>query len=146
MLWLLYRPGEDAYFDFNNVNEHEPYVIMSLEFTLTNGTTNSYTLNLWNLNADSNWVGAAMVYTDIQRFAGEKEIVTLRGYPCKMLSFMSGLDSPSLTAIHEHFTRRGKKWYDLRRKVQTYRFDGYTSTFPRRYVGPASYGPSLVLV
>lgn len=135
MLWLLYKPGEDAYLDYGSVNEHEPYVTASLDFTLTNGTANSYTLNLWNLDADSFWVGAGRVHTDIQRFAGEKEIVSLQAYPCRMLSFSSGMDSQSLMAIREHFTQRGKKWYDLRRKVQTHRIDGYTSTFPRGYVG-----------
>ncbi|KPM38461.1 hypothetical protein AK830_g8092 [Neonectria ditissima] len=132
MLWLLYKPGSDVYYDLYNIGEHEPYVVMSVEFKLTNGTTNSYDVDFWNLDADSNRVGPMVTSLTIGRFAGEKAIVSLRAYPCEYIRFLDDVDEGDPEAIKEHFTTRGKKWYQLRREVRSYRFDGHTTTFPRR--------------
>ena len=42
MLWLLYKPGCDVYYDYNLVVEHEPHVLKDVWFDLANGTTDEY--------------------------------------------------------------------------------------------------------
>jgi hypothetical protein len=134
MLWLLFKPGSDVYFDFDNVGEHDPYVVMGVNFELTNGTTNSYRIACWNMDADSEWVGPACSSCAIDRFAGEKEITSLVVYPCEYLRFRNGLDEGDLKAINDYFTNRGRLWYGLRRKKDCHSFDGFSTTFPRRSV------------
>ncbi|KAK7424337.1 hypothetical protein QQX98_000605 [Neonectria punicea] len=132
MLWLLYKPGSDVYYDLYNIGEHEPYIVMSMEFKLTNGTTNSYDIDFWNLDADSNRVGPMKSTLTVGRFAGEKAIVSLRAYPCEYIRFLDDVGEGDAEAITQHFMNRGKKWYKFRREVRSYRFDGHTTTFPRR--------------
>jgi hypothetical protein len=134
MLWLLYKPGSDCYLDIHNVGEHEPFVVSNVAFDFTNGTTNSYEISYWDIDADSNYVGPCMVSNTIGRFAGEKNITTLRGFPCEYLHFMKDVDEGSLKDIRNHFVNRGKKWYGLRRKRRCVLFDGFTASFPRRSV------------
>jgi hypothetical protein len=140
MLWLLYKPGADIFFDFDNVGEHDPFIVKAVDFDLINGKTNVYRASYWNMNANSEWVGAAQFTSTIERFAGEKEIVSLRAYPCEYLRFAKDVDDGDLRAIKDHFINRGKTWYGLRRKTRCYKFDGRTTTYPRRnvsYVDPS---------
>jgi len=139
MLWLLFKPGCDVYFDLEGVGEHNPHVVMGLDFELTNGTTNSYEVRCWNMNADSVRVGPAVFGCIIERFSGEKEITSLDVYPCEYLRFKKGLDEGDLKAIKEYFTKRGRLWYGLRRKNRCYSFDGVSTTFPRRSVSSEFY-------
>lgn len=134
MLWLLLRPGSDVYFDVYDVDEHEPHVISCVNFDLLNGATSFYRIELWNINATSEWVGPADMTSVIQRFAGEKRIPSLTIYPCEYLRFIDGIDEEKALAIRQHFVDRGKKWYNLRRRIGCYFFDGVTTSFPRRGV------------
>lgn len=136
MLWLLYKPGVDIYLDYTMAGEHDPHVLMSMDFDLTNGKTNAYSLKAWNMDANSWSVGPTEVHLPIERFAGEKEIITLLGFPCEFVRFRQGVDEKEADEIRRHFIDRGKLWYDMRRKQNCYSFDGVTTTFPRREVGP----------
>lgn len=134
MLWLLYKPGSDIYYDRKEVGEHDPFIFSELDFDLTNGSTNTYSLKVWNMDADSIRVGATQWEFTISRFAGEKHIPSLIAFPREYLRFAEGVTESGLAAIEEHFLDRGKKWFKLRRKVLPHHFDGYTTTFPRRTV------------
>lgn len=137
MLWLLYKPGSDVYYDIYDVAEHEPYVVSSAEFELDNGAISSYDFKLWNMNATSHWVGPAEYELTLQHFAGEKRIPSLRVYPCEYLRFADGVTEEDVSQIKQHFLDRGRKWYNLRRKIGCYSLEGVTSTFPRRFVSIA---------
>jgi hypothetical protein len=134
MLWLLFKPGADVYYDLNIIGEREPYIMQNIEFELTNGATNSMTFTLWNLDANADWVGPGWSRFTVNRFPGEKEIISMQLYPCEFLKFENGVGEEDLAAIQRHFTKRGKKWYNLRRGIGTYQFDGFTTSFPRRAV------------
>lgn len=134
MLWLLYKPGEDVYFDRHQIGEHDPYVVRKVDFSLTNGTTDRYTIGLWNMCANSTCVGPSHTKYIIDRFPGEKQISSLRAYPCDMHIFMEGVEEDHLIIIREQFINRGKKWYDLRREARPLFFDGYEAETPRRSV------------
>ncbi len=134
MLWLLFRPGSDVYYDLYNYGEHEPYVVSTVGFDLVNGAAKSYDIGLWNIDADSNWVGPLDTAIEVQRFVGEKRIPSLRVFPCEYLRFSDDIAEGEVSTIRQYFVNRGKKWYDLRRKTQCCQFDGFTTTFPRRAV------------
>lgn len=139
MLWLLFKPGADVYWDEQSDDEYEPYVIRSMEFDLVNGTTDHYTLSLWNMDATSMYVGASEPITySWKPFAGEKAITSLPCYPCEFLK----LDKEGRTPEQrrEFFEQRGKLWYKLRRKG-CYHFDGVSYTYPKRSVS-LCYQPS----
>ncbi|EEU36409.1 uncharacterized protein NECHADRAFT_102062 [Fusarium vanettenii 77-13-4] len=132
MLWLLYQPGADMYFDRWNINEHEPFVMTGVEFTFINDAADFYKVRLWNMDADFDRVGPAPWEFKVDRFPGERKIVDLPAFPCEYLHFSEDVESESIPAIKEHLVNRGKKWYSLRREVRPYHFDGFTTTFPRK--------------
>ena len=134
MLWLLYKPGSDVFYDIWDVIEHEPYVVSAAKFDLVNGATTSYRIELWNIKGDSEWVGPAASDPSIEHFAGEKKIPSLSIFPCDYLRFADNVTGEDVSAIKQHFVDRGRKWYNLRRKIGCYYFDGITVTFPRRSV------------
>lgn len=140
MLWLLYRPGSDVYYDMYNYGEHEPYVVSRVHFNLVNGAADSYNLGLWNIDADSSWVGPFETQTQVERFTGEKRIPCLRAFPCEYLRFSDDIAEEEVSAIRQYYVNRGKRWYGLRQKTQCRQFDGFTTTFPRRDVSIAG-GP-----
>ncbi|KAK2767722.1 hypothetical protein FQN54_003880 [Arachnomyces sp. PD_36] len=142
MLWLLYRPGSDVYYDLWDVGEHEPYVVRNVSYSLVNGSTNQYEITYWNIDGTKDWVGPCETSATVQRFAGEKEIVSLNSYPCEYLSFSKDVEDGDAEKIREHFTNRGKKWYKLRNGKKCYAFDGFTISFPRRkYTGLTMVDP-----
>lgn len=138
MLWLLYRPGSDVYYDLWEVGEHEPYTVKSVSYSLINGATDQYQITYWNIDGTKDWVGPCETTSTIQRFAGEKEIVSLNGYPCEYISFSKDVGEGDADKVKEYFTNRGKKWYNLRRGKKCYAFDGFTISFPRRRVSTDS--------
>lgn len=139
MLWLLYKPGSDIYYDHSSVVEHEPYVLKEVDFKLADGTTNKYDICCWNMRAAGGWVGPCEEDYEVQRFAGEIEIVKLRAYPCEYLKLADGLAEEDAEKIREHFIARGKKWYRLWRGRRCYDFDGFTTSFPRRRVSSITF-------
>lgn len=134
MLWLLYKPGSDVYCDIYELGEHDPYVISSVNFDLVNGATDSYDFNIWDINADSMWVGPEASSRAVQHFTGEKRITTLVLYPCEYVRFADNVTPDDVSAIRQHFVNRGRKWYSLRQKVSCHYFDGVTVSLPRRVV------------
>lgn len=134
MLWLLFKPGCQVYYDYGKIGEHDPYILEDVVFTLINGATESCTACVWNMDADSHWVGPYATESTIDRFAGEKSILELKLYPCEYLRFDPEVSVEDLSAIRQHFIDRGKKWYGLRRSKKCYWFEGTTTTIPRRSV------------
>lgn len=132
MLWLLYKPGADMYFDRWNIKEHEPFVMTGVEFTFINDIADLYKVRLWNIDADFDRVGPSPWEFKVHRFAGERKIVDLPAFPCEYLHFSEDVESENIPGIREHLVNRGKKWYNLRREIRPYHFDGFTTTFPRR--------------
>ncbi|KAK2018532.1 P-loop containing nucleoside triphosphate hydrolase protein [Colletotrichum eremochloae] len=143
MLWLLYRPGSEVYYDPYDVGEHDPYIVEHVNFKLINGTTDVYFIDHWNLDANETDVGPSSCdCLTVKRFAGEKSIVSLKSYPCEYIKFSDGLPQEEVQSIRDHFMERGKKWYKMRQKAMCYQFDGCTTSYPRRkYNSLASVDP-----
>ncbi|KAI1740428.1 hypothetical protein F4680DRAFT_419427 [Xylaria scruposa] len=136
MLWLLYKPGSDVYYDVPKVGEYEPYVIKGVGAQWQNGATSEYTIFFWNMKTDFYWIGPSVESHTQERFAGEKKITTLQAFPCEYLRFMENLNEPDTERIRNHFIERGKKWYEAMRGKRWYWFEGHSTTFPRqKYVG-----------
>ncbi|KDN64254.1 putative ATPase [Colletotrichum sublineola] len=110
MLWLLYRPGSEVYYDPYDVGEHDPYIVEHVNFKLINGTTDVYFIDHWNLDANETDVGPSSCdCLTVKRFAGEKSIVSLKSYPCEYIKFSDGLPQEEMQSIRDHFMERGKK-------------------------------------
>lgn len=134
MLWLLYKPGTDVYYDKLLVQEHEPAVVSEVDWRVVDGATNEYQIFNWTLSANSENVGPNITSYFEYRFPGEKDITTLGTYPCEYLRFSKDVTEQDVKEIKTHFIERGKKWYRLRRGRQCQDFDGITARTPRRNV------------
>ncbi|KEY73453.1 hypothetical protein S7711_07482 [Stachybotrys chartarum IBT 7711] len=146
MLWLLFKPGAEVFMDYYLIGEYDPWIASWVSFDLMNGATRQYRISHWNMDADRDWVGPAQHDIEIDRFAGEKDIISLRTYPCEFLRFDPTVGEDDLKGIRQHFVDRGRRWYQMRRKRVCCAFDGFTTAFPRRpytslvMVDPIQYG------
>ncbi|KAG8169340.1 hypothetical protein KVR01_000085 [Diaporthe batatas] len=131
MLWLLYKPGTDHYTDLADIGEHEPWVLESCKFRINNGTTNRYEARWWKLSANPGLIGPFTGQRFINRFAGEKEIVSMVSFPCEYMSRSKEIEIGDSEKIRQHFVKRGKAWYDIQRSKKCYQFDGITTRYPR---------------
>lgn len=124
MLWLLYKPGDDVYTDLVDVGGHTPWVVKTVDFSIRNGSSDYYRVNVWNICGNSTWVGPRWRSVQTERFAGERKITELNAFPCKYLRFMEGLDEEQAEEIRRYFIKRGEKWFALRRRIGCHSFDG----------------------
>lgn len=134
MLWLLFRPGSDMYVDLWSEGEYTPYVFSEMEFAVENGSILRYEIYAWNMDAIRSWVGPANRSWTRWPFTGEKQITSLDAFPCEYLRFREGMTDDAVQHVKKFFIDRGRQWYDLRRSVQCYSFDGVTHPKPRRHV------------
>lgn len=115
MLWLLYRPGITVYFESGG--KLFAYVVNSLETSDVKGTAGvrrvkSYTINMWNLDFDSRFVGRRARNVTIPHFDGERQINSLKLFPCEFKDKEDGGE------IRQSLEENGKKWYGLLRGGQ----------------------------
>jgi hypothetical protein len=131
MLWLLYRPGDDVLWDELTYGEHEPWVIRSVDWVVKDGTIRSYRITLWNMNADSVYLGPSNSTHFISPFSGEREISSLRLFPFKFLK--KDKNGRSAEQVKSNLIERGKVFFELRKKG-CWDFRGHTTFFPRHPV------------
>ncbi|KAH8667874.1 P-loop containing nucleoside triphosphate hydrolase protein [Ilyonectria robusta] len=115
MLWLLYRPGVTVYLESGG--KLFAFVVNSLETSDVKGTAGvrrvkSYTINMWNLDFDSRFVGRRARTVTIPHFDGERRINSLKLFPCEFKDKEDG--GEMRRSLEEH----GKKWYELLRGGQ----------------------------
>lgn len=134
MLWMLFKPGEDYYFDYHHDNKtFDARIISKVKFTYTEKRASEYEIYHWGMDCNFGYVGPCKNEVEtIRPFAGEKEIADLTIFPCKFLR-----EDKHGTTHEKHYqrlTKRGEMWYALLQGPQFATFDGQTATWP-----PKSY-------
>lgn len=142
MLWLLYKPGDDVLWDRFTYGEYEPWVIRTIDWVVTDGTIRSYSITLWNMNADSVYIGPCNTSHFISPFSGEREISSLRMFPFKCLK--KDKKGRSAEEVKNSLIERGKVFFKLRTKG-CWDFRGHTTFFPRHSVSLIKFDDSLLL-
>ncbi|KAF2735043.1 P-loop containing nucleoside triphosphate hydrolase protein [Polyplosphaeria fusca] len=133
MLWTLFRPGIDVYFDTQSCGILDPYVVRSVDWEINNGSPIRYTIGLWNLYHNAIYVGPRTYTAVVLPFDGEKEIADLDIFPCEYLREDKHKETPE--AMRNRLEERGRMFYRLTSK-QCMWYDGLTTTFPRqRFTG-----------
>ncbi|KAF2473443.1 uncharacterized protein BDR25DRAFT_282983 [Lindgomyces ingoldianus] len=133
MLWTLFRPGIDVYFDTQSCGIFDSYVVRSVDWEINNGSPVRYTIGLWNLYYNAIYVGPRIYTAVVLPFDGEKEIADLDIFPCEFLREDKHKETPE--AMRKRLEERGKMFYRLTSK-QCMWYDGLTTTFPRqRFTG-----------
>ena len=106
MLWLLYKPGTTVYTELDG--GMQACVIRSVEFShkSTSKLKTPYCLSMWYMNFDGHRLGRCECTRYIGPFEGEREITSLRVYPCTFLDMRDdGLTRKTLEARGEKFYR-----------------------------------------
>jgi len=142
MLWFLYKPGDDVLWDRFTYGEYEPWVIKKIDWVVTDGTIQSYSITLWNMNADSVYIGPCTSTCIISPFSGEREISSLRIFPFKCLK--KDKKGRSAEEVKNSFIERGKVFFALRTKG-CWDFKGHTTYFPRHSVSLMKIDDSFFL-
>jgi hypothetical protein len=133
MLWTLFKPGIDVYYDTQSCGILDSYVVKSVNWEINNGSPMRYTICLWNLYYDSIYIGPRNHFAIILPFDGEKEIASLDIFPCEYLREDKHKETPD--AMRKRLEERGKMFFRLTSK-QCMWYDGLTTTFPRHRVSP----------
>ncbi|KAF7555179.1 hypothetical protein G7Z17_g2379 [Cylindrodendrum hubeiense] len=141
MLWLLYRPGITVYYESDG--RLSAYVVNTLESEEKKGPPGSrsvkeYTVKMWNLNFDGRFVGRCAKSVTIPQFDGERQINSLRLFPCEFIDKEDG------GKTRQRLEENGKGWYDLLRGGQVHYsgrlLDGSKKNFQGRvYIDMSSY-------
>jgi hypothetical protein len=111
MLWMLFRPGTDVYFDTQSCGMFDAYVVRSVDWELINGSPVRYTIGLWNLYYNAIYVGPRIFTAVVLPFDGEKEIAELDIFPCEFLREDKHKETPE--ASRKRLEERGKMFYRL---------------------------------
>ncbi|KAF2262485.1 hypothetical protein CC78DRAFT_467929 [Lojkania enalia] len=133
MLWTLFKPGIDVYFDTQSCGILDTYVVRSVDWEISNGSPIRYTIGLWNLYYNAIYVGPRIYTAVVLPFDGEKEVADLDIFPCEYLREDKHKETPE--AMRKRLEKRGEMFYRLTSK-QCMFYDGLTTTFPRqRFTG-----------
>ncbi|KAH3910706.1 hypothetical protein HBH56_145150 [Parastagonospora nodorum] len=122
MLWLLFPPGTDVYYDEDDNGSQEPYVISQVSFRIINQSWNEYSVDLWNLDGHEHEIRPHRDKYFLTRFHGEKPITELSIFPCKY--------HPDHKNRYTELVKRGTAYYRLRQKRCMY-YDGEGDSWPR---------------
>lgn len=124
-LWLLLHPGMTVYVKDNNSKEVSAYVISyvvgdpsSLRPAWQTGLP--FLVRLWRLSFDGRHVTRQMCSAAIDYFEGERDITSLKVFPCEYLDKADGGET------RRKLEGRGRAWYQLLRGGTT----SYTGKLP----------------
>jgi hypothetical protein len=130
MLWMLFKPGTDAYYDSHNDNKiFDGRVIKRTTFTYRDQRASAYLIDSWGMLDDSAYVGACdCIEHEIMPTAGEIEIAELRMFPCRFMR----QDKHGSTHDERYRTlvERGKLYYSLLKGPMLVSFDGQSAKWP----------------
>ncbi|KAF2760974.1 P-loop containing nucleoside triphosphate hydrolase protein [Pseudovirgaria hyperparasitica] len=129
MLWTLYKPGTNVYFDSQSAGIFDSFVVKNVSWEINNGAPVRYNIGLWNLYYDSIHIGPRNHHAVVLPFDGEKEIGSLDIFPCEYLR--EDLHKETAEAMQKRLEERGKVFFKLTSK-QCMWYDGLTTTFPRQ--------------
>lgn len=124
LLWTLFKPGTDVYWDRTSAAVWDGYVVQNVT-----ATAYSVELSLWNLEYDGQYLQPQLRPATILPFEGEKEISSLDIFPCAYLR--EDVHGSTNEAYRKQLEERGKLYYRLTTK-QCMWYDGLTLSFPRR--------------
>ena len=122
MLWLLFPPGVDVYYDEDGNGSQEPYVISEVSFGILIQSWDDYEVYLWNLDGHEHEIRPRQVKHTLTRFHGQKPITELSIFPCKY--------HPDHKDKYTELVKRGTSYFKLRQKRCVY-YDGEGDTWPR---------------
>ena len=106
-LWLLLKPGTDVY-----VHEYgllNAYVIESVTGGVAeNGDARPYSVLVWNLNYNGEYITRTPKNIDIAVFDGEREIISLPLFPVRF-----HVDEDPSNPLKDQLIERGKKFFQF---------------------------------
>ena len=132
MLWLLLRPGTTVYCDTLGDGKLDAYVVQGLTGGITDGRTFTWTIDLWYLDYNGEFIGKRGFTAFQQSFGGEREVMSLEVFPCEF--WKAKKSGEGIQDLKKHLEERGRMFYKLAsRRCMSY--NGFTSTFPQHHVG-----------
>lgn len=131
MLWLLFKPGKTVYMESNG--QLSAYVIQAVDFgndilsTTIGKWPKPYIIDLWNLDFDGRFVGRSSVTVTIPHFDGERQIKSLKIFPCEFVDREDGGETRRKMEVY------GKYWYELLQGRQIF-YSGESMDDSKRWV------------
>lgn len=135
MLWMLFPPGTDVFLDSSEGGSYEGFVVQQTSGGgLAMDRASPFTITLWYLNYNGQYIGRSVVDSTIQPFTGEKEVNSLPIIPCNLYKRVTaGQVSDESKALQQTFVGYGQKFLELTKR-QCVQYSGETYSFPRRSV------------
>ena len=132
MLWLLYKPGTDVYFD-DQVNGHcSAYVVGSVSYDRSRGQSKPLMIEVWGLTFDGKMIGRHVVVFSTPMYDGEREISSFDVYPCEFRKEESRKEEET-KPFRQKLEERGKMYFKLSQR-QCMDYNGFTKKWPKQHV------------
>lgn len=132
MLWLLFRPGTDIYYDDDEDGNYNAYVIKSVTGGVLGGPPKSLTISAWRMDYDGLKIGRSLFTLDQRVYDGEKAITSLTVIPCEFWKEESK-EGEETKPLKLKLEERGKVFFKLAQR-QCMDYHGTTYSWPKKYV------------
>ena len=118
MLWLLFPPGTDAFYDIVGDGILSGFVVgQTSGGGLAMDRTAPFDICLWYLDYDGDHIGRRLINVTIQPFTGEKEVSTLSVIPCDYYKrITAGVISDESRLLRQTIVGYGKKFLELTKR------------------------------
>lgn len=122
MLWHLFRPGMTVYVpDMTGQHAYSAMVVSSITsdpsiLYQNDDKRESYTIKVWFLDFDGDWIGRRSEAIIIDQFDGEKEITKLPAIPCQYIDDedeKTAQGQEGFVTTRNNLVGLGKKWFSL---------------------------------
>ena len=135
MLWMLYPPGTDVFWDCHGHGSYEGFVVKRTDGGgLALDSASAFIITMWYLDYNGDYIGRREAQTTIQPFTGEKELNSLPVIPCDFYRRVSaGQVSDESKSLRQTFVGYGERFLKLTKR-QCVQYSGETYSFPRRSV------------
>lgn len=135
MMWLMLKPGTDVYYDEDDNDDYEPYVVKSCNAFISDGRVVRYTIRLWKLDVSTDFTGQLGLNTRTICHSGgngEYEIVGGTVFPCAF--WKDGvINGRRASEFEKSLVDRGRMFHRLQRKG-CFHFQGTSMLKPTRAV------------
>lgn len=109
-LWMILKPGSDVYVE--EQGQLNAYVIDTITGGVVWGSSESltkpYSVNVWNLNFDGQFLSRSAKVIEIPPFSGERDITSLSIFPTQLHK-----DEEGETPLRDVLVERGKRFIEV---------------------------------
>lgn len=136
MWWLTFKPGMDVYYDADEDEKWNPYVVKSCRPRIQNGHVVDYSVQLWNLDIDPDrpeYLGLNTLTFNLSAPGPVGELFGRSIFPCSFFPDGETLNGKGRDDLRKFFEDRGRMFVQLLKRG-CYQYEGTSISQPIKTV------------